>query len=101
MRAKVAVVVLVVFGLLGAFVITADAADTAQVASDGIVLTDTGNSVSGPVVPMHRDKGKGDHDSDSKDDDGDVCVAEDEVLVGPVCVDAEVITVELEDILTT
>ena len=99
MRAKVAVVVLVAFGLLGAFVITADAADRAQVASDNIVLTETGNTLSGPVVPMDRDNG--DHDSDSDDDDGDVCVAEDEVLVGPVCVDAEVITVELEDILTT
>ena len=97
MRAKVAVVVLVAFGLLGAFVITADAADTAQVASDDIVLMDTGNTVSGPVVPMDR----GDHDSDSDDDDNEKCIAEDEVLVGPVCVNAEIITVELEDILTT
>lgn len=96
MRAKVASVVLVAFGLLGAFVITASAADRAQVASDDIVLTDTGNTVSSPVVPMDR----GDNDSDS-DDDGGECIAEDEVLVGPVCVDAEVITVELEDILTT
>lgn len=97
MRAKVATVVFVAFGLLGAFVITASAADRAQVASDDIVLTDTGNTVSSPVVPMDR----GDHDSDSDDDDGAECIAEDEVLVGPVCVDAEVITVELEDILTT
>ncbi|MGH9040632.1 MAG: hypothetical protein ACRDZ3_10415 [Acidimicrobiia bacterium] len=96
MRAKVAVVVLVAFGLLGAFVITADAADRAQVASDDIVLMDSGNSISSPVVPMDR----GDGDSDSADDDEE-CIAEDEVLVGPVCVDADVITVELEDILTT
>ncbi|MGH8990495.1 MAG: hypothetical protein ACRDYV_02325 [Acidimicrobiia bacterium] len=96
MRAKVAVVVLVAFGLLGAFVITADAADRAQVASDDIVLTDTGNTISSPVVPMDR----GDDDSDSADDEGE-CIAEDEVLVGPVCVDADIITVELEDILTT
>lgn len=96
MRAKVAVVVLVAFGLLGAFVITADAADRAQVASDDIVLMDSGNSVSSPVSPMDR----GDGDSDSADDDEE-CIAEDEVLVGPVCVDADVITVELEDILTT
>ena len=96
MRAKVAVVVLVVFGLLGAVVITASAADRAQVASDDIVLTDAGNMVNSPVVPM--DRGKGDHDSDNDDAE---CIAEDEVLVGPVCVDADVITVELEDILTT
>ena len=97
MRAKVAVVVLVAFGLLGAVVITASAADRAQVASDDIVLTDTGNIISSPVVPMDR----GDGDSDSADDDGAECIAEDEVLVGPVCVDADIITVELEDILTT
>ncbi|MGH9038545.1 MAG: hypothetical protein ACRD0O_22535 [Acidimicrobiia bacterium] len=96
MRAKVAVVVLVAFGLLGAVVITASAADRAQVASDDIVLTDAGNMVSSPVVPMDR----GDDDSDSDNDDAE-CIAEDEVLVGPVCVDADVITVELEDILTT
>jgi hypothetical protein len=47
-------VVVVAFGLLGAFVITASAADRAQVASDDIVLTDTGNTVSSPVVPMDR-----------------------------------------------
>lgn len=98
MRAKVAVVVLVVFGLLGAVVITASAADRAQVASDDIVLTDAGNMVSSPVVPMNRDNGNGDHDSDN---DGAECIAEDEVLVGPVCVDADIITVELEDILAT
>ncbi|HEY3239039.1 MAG TPA: hypothetical protein VGL92_05700 [Acidimicrobiia bacterium] len=97
MRAKVAVVVLVAFGLLGAVVITASAADRAQVASDAIVLTDTGNTISSPVVPMDR----GHDDSDSADDGGDRCVAEDEVLVGPVCVAADIITVELEDILTT
>jgi hypothetical protein len=96
MRAKVAVVVLVAFGLLGAVVITASAADRAQVASDDIVLTDAGNIVSSPVTPMDR----GDGDSDSDNDDAE-CIAEDEVLVGPVCVDADVITVELEDILTT
>jgi hypothetical protein len=96
MRAKVAVVVLVAFGLLGAVVITASAADRAQVASDDIVLTDAGNMVSSPVVPM--DRGNGDHDSDNDDAE---CIAEDEVLVGPVCVDADIITVELEDILTT
>ena len=94
MRAKVAVVVLVAFGLLGA-VGTAQAADHPQVANDAIVLTDTGNTISGPVVPMDR----GDGDSDSADDEE--CIAEDEVLVGPVCVDADIITVELEDILTT
>lgn len=94
MRAKVAVVVLVAFGLLGA-VGTAQAADHPQVANDAIVLTDTGNTFSGPVVPMDR----GDGDSDSADDEE--CIAEDEVLVGPVCVDADIITVELEDILTT
>jgi hypothetical protein len=44
---------------------------------------------------------RGDGDSDSAHDDGDRCVAEDEVLVGPVCVSADIITVELEDILTT
>jgi hypothetical protein len=96
MRAKVVVVVLVAFGLLGAVVITASAADRAQVASDDIVLTDAGNMVSSPVVPM--DRGNGDHDSDNDDAE---CIAEDEVLVGPVCVDADIITVELEDILTT
>lgn len=97
MRAKLAVVVLVTFGLLGAVVITASAADRAQVASDDIVLTDAGNMVSSPVVPMDRGHG-GDHDSDNDDAE---CIAEDEVLVGPVCVDADIITVELEDILTT
>jgi hypothetical protein len=96
MRAKVAVVVLVAFGLLGAVVITASAGDRTQVAGDAIVLTDTGNTISSPVVPM--DRGNGDHDAH---DDGDRCVAEDEVLVGPVCVSADIITVELEDILTT
>jgi hypothetical protein len=95
MRAKVAVVVLVAFGLLGA-VGTANAADHPQVANDAIVLTDTGNQISSPVVPMDR----GDDESDSSDD-GSECIAEDEVLVGPVCVDADIISVELEDILTT
>jgi hypothetical protein len=95
MRAKVAIVVLVAFGLLGA-VGTANAADQLQVANDAIVLTDAGNMINSPVVPMDRGNG----DSDSADDGGE-CIAEDEVLVGPVCVDADIITVELEDILTT
>jgi hypothetical protein len=99
MRAKVAVVVLVAFGLLGAVVITASAADRAQVASDAIVLTDAGNMVSSPVVPMKR--GDDDADSDDGHGHGEHCIAEDEVLVGPVCVNADIITVELEDILTT
>ena len=94
MRAKVVVVVLVAFGLLGA-VGTAQAADHPQVANDAIVLTDTGNTISSPVVPMDRGHG----DSDSADEDE--CIAEDEVLVGPVCVDGDIITVELEGILTT
>ena len=98
MRAKVAIVVFVVFGLLGAVVLTASAADRAQVAGDDIVLTDAGNSTSSPVVPM--DRGDGHHD-DHDADDNEKCIAEDEVLVGPVCVNAEIITVELEDILTT
>lgn len=97
MRAKVAIVVVVAFGLLGAVVITASAADRAQVASDDIVLTDAGNMVSSPVVPMDRGDGDSDVDSGAEDD----CIAEDETLVGPVCVDADIISVELEDILTT
>jgi hypothetical protein len=100
MRAKVASVVFVVFGLLGAVVLTASAADRAQVASDDIVLTDAGNSTSSPVVPMDRGNHDGHHD-DHDADDNEKCIAEDEVLVGPVCVNAEIITVELEDILTT
>ncbi len=94
MRAKVAAVVLVIFGLLGAVVITASAADRAQVASDEIVLTTAGDNLSSPdMVPA--DRGGHDHDSDSDDDD---CVAQDEVLVGPVCVSVDDV---ISDILTT
>lgn len=95
MRAKVAGVVLGVFGLLGAVVITAPAADRAQVASDDTVMTTAGDSLSGPMAPMSR--GHHDHDHDSDSDEGD-CVAEDEVLVGPVCVSVDDV---ISDILTT
>lgn len=95
MRAKVAAVVLVVFGLLGAVVITASAADHAQVASGDIVLTTAGDTLTGPdMAPADRGS-RGDHDSDSDDDD---CVAQDEVLVGPVCVSVDDV---ISDILTT
>ena len=95
MRAKVSAVVLVVFGLLGAVVITASAADRAQVAGDDIVLTNAGDTVSGGMVTP-ADRGKGhDHDHDGGDPE---CIAEDEVVVGPVCVEVDDV---ISDILST
>ena len=46
MRAKVAIVAVVVSGLLGAVVVTASAAERAQVAGDAIVLTSSGDTMS-------------------------------------------------------
>lgn len=84
MRAKLAVVVLVTFGLLGAVVITASAADP-QVASEASVLTDTGNTVSSPVVPMDRNNGNGDgsggNDTDQGGGGNPNCPGDDRVLV--------------------
>lgn len=86
MRAKLAVVVLVTFGLLGAVVITASAADP-QVASEASALTDTGNTVSSPVVPMNRnngeenDNGGGGNDTDQGGGGNPNCPGDDRVLV--------------------
>lgn len=100
MRAKIAVVVLVTFGLLGAVVITASAADP-QVASDAIVLTDTGNTVSSPVVPMNRENGDGDggggNDTDQGGGGNPNCPADDGVLI-IVCANVNDV---LSDILST
>ena len=71
MRAKFTAVALVAFGLLGAVAISAPAATPTQVA----------------------DRGHEDHDAE-----GDDCVAQDEVLIGPVCVDVDDV---ISNILTT
>ena len=76
MRAKVASVVLVTSGLLGA--VAVPAVFTAQ----GFQLADRGGD---------QDHG---HDDDAE------CIAEDEVVVGPVCVEVEDVDV-LSDILAT
>lgn len=96
MRAKVSAVVLVAFGLLGAVVITASAADRAQVAGDDIVLTTAGDTVSGGMITP-ADRG---HDNDHDHDGGGdpECIAEEEVVVGPVCVEVEDV---ISDILST
>lgn len=73
MRAKVAGVVLVVSGLFGAVAMTA--APASQVAARG-----------------------GGHHDDGHGRAGDRCVAEREVLIGPVCVTVNDV---LSDILTT
>lgn len=101
MRAKVAAVAIVVFGLLGAVAVTASAADHAQVAGDTTVLTDTGNTVSGPVAPMDRGKkghggGEG-NDTDQGGGGNPNCPADDGVLV-IVCANVEDV---VSDILTT
>ena len=93
MRAKVTTVAFVVFGLLGALVITASAADHVQMAGDGIVLTTAGDS-GGMMTPADRG-----HDHDHDHDGGDPeCIAEDEVVVGPVCVEVDDV---ISDILST
>lgn len=103
MRAKVAVVAVVAFGLLGAVVITASAADHAQVAGDTTVLTDTGNTVNDSVTPMDRGKGdKKGHGGEGNDTDqggggNPNCPADDGVLV-IVCANVEDV---VSDILTT
>jgi hypothetical protein len=74
MRAKVASVVLVTSGLLGALAVPFGAS--------GSLVADRGNG------------GHGGHDDDAE------CIAEDEVVVGPVCVEVEDVDV-LSDILAT
>lgn len=73
MRAKVASVVFVTSGLLGAL------------------------ALPGATAFQVADRGNGDHGG--HDDDAE-CIAEDEVVVGPVCVEVEDVDV-LSDILAT
>jgi hypothetical protein len=98
MRAKVIVVVLVVFGLLGGAVITAAATDSPMAAGDEIVLA-AGDTMGDTNVPAHRDNGKGHHDEDEDNGDG-WCIAEEGSVVGPVCVSVDELEV-LSDILST
>jgi len=79
MRAKVSAVVIVIFGLLGAVAIAAAPVARTQVA--------------GSVQPADRGHGQ-DHDSN----DAGECIAEDEVVVGPVCVEVDDV---ISDILST
>lgn len=95
MRAKLATVVFVAFALLGAVVVSASVADHAQLASDDVVLTTGGDTLDTPMTPA--DRGRGHHDHDSNNDD-DECIAEDEVVVGPVCIEVEDV---ISDILST
>ena len=76
MRAKVASVVLVTSGLLGGLAVPA------AFGAPGLQVADRG----------HGDHGG--HDDDAE------CIAEDEVVVGPVCVEVEDVDV-LSDILAT
>lgn len=77
MRAKVASVVLVTSGLLGAVALPA------AFGTPGLQVADRGSGGHG-----------GGHDDDAE------CIAEDEVVVGPVCVEVEDVDV-LSDILAT
>ncbi len=78
MRAKVSVVVLVVFGLLGAAGLTASAAERPQAAKDRFVVMDRdGHYDHDHHKGAKKGKGKG---------KAPECVAF-EVLVGPVCVE--------------
>ena len=79
MRAKASVVVFVMFGLLGAVGSTASAAERVQAA------------------PQVQDRGHRDGDHHGHDGKG-WCVAEEETVVGPVCVNVEDV---LTDILST
>lgn len=76
MRAKVASVVLVTSGLLGAVALPA------AFGTPGLQVADRGHG-----------------DSSGPDDDAE-CIAEDEVVVGPICVEVEDVDV-LSDILAT
>lgn len=95
MRAKVSVVTFVILGLLGAVVVTASAADTAQVAGEAVVLTTAGDTLGDSMTPADRGNGH-DHDSEGKGDPE--CIAEEEAVVGPVCVEVEDV---ISDILST
>lgn len=99
MRAKLIIVVLVVFGLLGGVVITASAADRAQVAGDNVMLTTAGDTTSVGQVPAMRD-GNGDDNGGDVDQGGGGdpnCPANDGVLI-VVCAEVEDV---LSDILAT
>ncbi len=87
MRAKVSIVVLVVFGLLGAAGLTASAAERPQAAKDRFVVMDRGNH--------DHDY---DHDGKGKGKGGGECIAFEKVLIGPVCVEVEDV---IADILTS
>lgn len=93
MRAKVAVVAIVIFGMFGAAVVTASATDPAPMATDAVVLTDSADTAA-PLTPMKRDNG------DHEEQDAGECIAK-KAFVGPVCIDADVITLELEELIST
>jgi hypothetical protein len=69
MRAKIVTVALVIFGLFGAVAMTAP----------------TGQAES-------ASRGGGDH---HHSDDAEWCIAEEEVLIGPVCVDVDDVDVDV------
>ena len=94
MRAKLAVVVFVVFGLLGAVAVSAGVSDQAQLAND-VVLTTGGNTVDAPMTPADRGRG---HHHDHDGDDDDECIAKDEAVIGPVCIEVDDV---ISDILST
>jgi hypothetical protein len=85
MRAKAIVVVIVVFGLVGAVGFTASAAERTKAASDHVTLTSSGRTATAPhVMSRGHEKGEKGHRHGHGEAE---CIAFRKVLVGPVCVE--------------